>query len=614
VSRIDTRSTSVTRTIRVGQAPGAISAAGDEVWVADRETDDVRGIDVHSGLVDRVLHVARSPAGVAAQGDDVWVSVGEASSEHRGGTLRAVGYEDLRTLDPARTYGQFAWDIESVLHDGLVTFQRTGGPSGAIVVPDLAARLPQISADGLTYTFQLRRGIRYSTGAPVLARDVRASFERILRSPTAPPYYGDILGGSACSPTKPRCDLSRGIRIDDATGLVQFVLSRPDPDFVEQLAIPSADVLPAGVTDRDLGYAPRPTTGPYVISSESSSSVTLGRNPRFVPWSAAAQPAGYPDHIVITLRPGTGLHVSTADARATIAGTFDWSATPVRSTLLTELIKTKTSQVHAFSDNSVRYFFLNTTRAPFDDVRVRRAVNLGVDRGAALAALGGAHGGTTTCQSLPPSLPGYRPICPYTARPDSSGTWKAPDLAAARALVRQAHASGRRVRVVVPTTGRAVGRVLVRGMRAIGLDATLVVYRRPGVTYDAYLGDYYDYLGTRSAHVQSALEGWVVDYPAPSNLFGPLLRCSARTPTGNIDESEFCDHAIDRQMDAAAAQETTNPTAAGVKWAGIDWGVTRQAPWVPLVNGRVYDAVSARLGNFQANPELGMLIDQAWVR
>jgi peptide/nickel transport system substrate-binding protein len=147
---------------------------------------------------------------------------------------------------------------------------------------------------------------------------------------------------------------------------------------------------------------------------------------------------------------------------------------------------------------------------------------------------------------------------------------------------------------------------MVHAMRTIGLRAHLVVVHGSDQAY-------YTYILTPAHHVQAGLEAWQTDFPSPSNVFGPLLRCDARVTIGNLDESMFCDHRIDRQMDAAAAVQVGDPAAAGGRWARIDREITRRAPWVPLTDGIAWYAVSRRLGNFEPHPEYGMLLDQAWV-
>src|SRR5207302_1956660 len=116
-----------------------------------------------------------------------------------------------------------------------------------------------------TYTFQLRPGIRYSTGRTVVASDVRRAIERTLRIGKAPQYYGGIVGAASCS--KHACDLSKGIVADDRDRTVTIHLVAPDSEFLYKLALPFTDVVPPGVSDAPARTHPLPATGPYMIDS-----------------------------------------------------------------------------------------------------------------------------------------------------------------------------------------------------------------------------------------------------------------------------------------------------------------------------------------------------------
>jgi peptide/nickel transport system substrate-binding protein len=518
----------------------------------------------------------------------------------------------LPTLDPAIAYSNLSSSLLAMTNDGLVTYRRTAGPAGAEIVPDLAAELPGESPDGRTYTFQLRRGVLYSTGAPVQASDFRASMERVFRLAKAPPYYNGIVGASACTATPSRCNLSKGIATDNKTGTITVHLTEPDPEFLYKLALPFADVLPTGTPARDLRLGAHPSTGPYSVRGLIGGHILLARNPHFRVWSAAAQPPGYPDRITVTAASGSGARTTARDLLAVAAGRYDWTPdtavpSPAPPGLVARLVHDDATQMHPYAVNTVRYFFLNTLVAPFNDIRVRHAVNLAVDRHGAVDAFGGPFLATPTCQSEPPSLFGYTPYCPYTAHPTPSGRWTAPDLSAARALIHQAHADGDPVTVFAPQEDPAPGALMARTMRAIGLRARLRVFPRPGIAY-------YNYIGTRANRVQAGLEGWNVDYPEPSNLFTELLRCSDATPVHSLDESGFCDHGIDQEMDAALRLQEADPASARLLWARIDREITDRAPWVPLTNDRLYDVVSQRVGNYEHHPQFGLLIDQAWVQ
>src|SRR5262249_39514778 len=149
---------------------------------------------------------------------------------------------------------------------------QVSGLAGAQPVPDLATSLPDPTDGGLTYTFQLRRGIRYSNGRPVQATDFRSTFERDYALGHLVDYWNvsdyDALVGAARGRKHPkRCDRSRGIVANDVAHTVTFHLVRPDPSFFYKLAFLPAYVLPSGTPWRQAGTQPLPATGPYMIAT-----------------------------------------------------------------------------------------------------------------------------------------------------------------------------------------------------------------------------------------------------------------------------------------------------------------------------------------------------------
>ena len=243
VSRLDPASGTVTATIGVGDGPGGIVAARDGVWVSDEFDATLRRIDPHSARVDRTVHLGSSPRGMVAAGSGVWVAARPfAAASHRGGTLTFVS-DSPPVADPTLAYDPANTPVLATVYDSLTALRRSGGAAGLTLVPDLATRLPRPADGGRTYTFTLRRGIRYSSGALVRASDIRRGIQRqLLIGPAAgiPGYYDGILGAPACQQHPKRCDLSAGILTDDAAGTVTFHLTQADPDFLYKLALPSS--------------------------------------------------------------------------------------------------------------------------------------------------------------------------------------------------------------------------------------------------------------------------------------------------------------------------------------------------------------------------------------
>ena len=169
------------------------------------------------------------------------------NAQHRGGTLTLAvanlpGVYELpipTSLDPASGYS--AGSSSRMTNDGLLGYSQAGSAEAYKVVPDLATGLPTVSDGGLTYAFQLRKGIRYSTGGIVQAAHIRRGIERaLLESACQTPgsYLAVIRGAGGCLTGK-HCDLTSGITTSPGSSTVTFHLSKPDPDFLFQLALPT---------------------------------------------------------------------------------------------------------------------------------------------------------------------------------------------------------------------------------------------------------------------------------------------------------------------------------------------------------------------------------------
>jgi len=604
VSRIDPSTGTVTATIPAGDGVDALAIAGRSVWAADRLASALTRINAGTDSPGPTVPMGGSPVALTASGSTVWVAADAAVSARPGyGTLRVVSTIPAASTDPVLQYPSSGPVFPQATYDTLVTFQKTGGSTGLQLVPDLALAMPTVSAGGTVYTFTLRPGLRYSTGRPVLAQDFRYAFERVTDlNAQAASFLDGIVGAAACTPGKP-CDLGRGIITNNAARTVTFRLTAPDPDFLYKLAFGFTAPVPQNVSMRDSGTNPVPGTGPYMITRDiPGREVIFARNPYFKEWSAAAQPEGFPDHIVWTF--GGSLTSETAEIEN---GQADWTDDPLPD--VTGLIARFPAQVHVNPLPAIVFTAFNTRVAPFNDPRVRRAFSLAADRSSFVAMLGGPDLATPTCQILPPGIPGYQPYCPFTTDPGASGAWVGPDLTAARQLVAASGTSGMRVTVWSddfapdPTTGAFTVSVL----RELGYRATLHIASSEamGAVNDS------------RRQIQATDGQWGADYPSASDFFDQFFRCSSfrlADPADTRNGSFFCDPAIDRLMNLADAQQTTNPAQAATTWATVDKAVTFAAPWVPLANLNNVDFLSARVTNYQYNPFFGILLDQLQIR
>jgi YVTN family beta-propeller protein len=606
VSRLDPATGTVTATIPVGDGPSSIVAAKDGVWVSDEFDATLDRIDPQAAQVVRRVHLGSSPRGMTVAGSSVWVAARPfPSASHRGGTLTVANtfLPDPSDEPPDPAVGYPFDGILTAAYDGLTAFRRSGGAAGLTLIPDLATTLPRPTAGGTTYTFTLRRGIRYSNGNLVRASDFRRGIQRQLSFGATPDHYKGILGGSACIKHPNRCDLSAGIVTDNATGRITFRLVQADPDFLYKLGLLLAVPAPPGTPDHIIGQAPfLPGTGPYMISQlRRHKSLTLVRNPYFRQWSYAAQPAGYPSVIRYEQ-----VKSQSAQESAVVTGQADLAELDEGD--LQSLAIQYPARVYFGLKLGTAYASLNTRQPPFTNLKARQAVNYAIDRARILQFFHFAPGqANVTCQMLPPDFPGYQGYCPYTTGA-GDGAWHGPDMERAQRLVRESGTTNMPVTVWSQDDppGKAAGSYLVEVLHDLGYRARL-----HAVSSDQFHADIYNPRVTIQANI---LWGWGADFPAPSTFFGPMLSCRSADEPGTQNMARFCDPQVDALASQALAAQATDPAAARRLWAQADHIVSDQAPYVPVYNRSLAGFVSSRLGNYQESPVYGLLVGQMWVR
>jgi peptide/nickel transport system substrate-binding protein len=226
------------------------------------------------------------------------------STAHVGGTL-TVGEVQLpgtsSSIDPANAYNFWTGAPERFVYDGLVRYALVDGLAGfTLLVPDLAAKMPTVSPDGRTYTFDLRTGIRYSTARTVVASDFARGFRRVFTVDASvgnPALLRGVVGADACLAHPAQCDLSQGVVGDDAHHRLTIHLTAPDADFLGRLTY-FVYPAPPGTSAQQL-TEPLPGTGPYRIAgvhhrrgAEAVAEISrhLVRNKYYRQWSFAAHP------------------------------------------------------------------------------------------------------------------------------------------------------------------------------------------------------------------------------------------------------------------------------------------------------------------------------------
>ncbi len=319
------------------------------------------------------------------------------------GTLRVAAKADMASLDPATAIDYQSWIVVEQMFNGLYNFDKDGR-----TYPDLADGLPRVSADGLTYTIALRKGVRFHHGREVDAEDVKFSFERTL-TPATKSWGQRFLTGidGAKEMLDGQATELRGLKVLDRH-TVQIRLKEPQGVFVSNLGTSPAFVVPRDVVrDRGPAFASRPVgTGPYrFVEWVPGQRFVMERNPDYFQ-------SGVPriERIEYTL----GVDPAVAMLRLE-RGEVDFLADRIPAAeyarvtgdaRLKELIGSGPLYV-------THWLGLNVTMKPFDDVRVRRAVAHTIDKDRVVRLLRGQA--IRTDSFLPPGVPGHNPNRPRIA-------------------------------------------------------------------------------------------------------------------------------------------------------------------------------------------------------
>jgi peptide/nickel transport system substrate-binding protein len=524
---------------------------------------------------------------------------------HRGGTLKLLAKAAGGTLDPQINYTLQYWQLYRSTQDGLVAFKAAGGDEAFKIVPDLATAIPKPTDGGKTWTFTLRKGIKYSNGKPVTPRDVLWTMQRIFKvgSPTAGGFYSVLVGADKCLTTPATCDLSKSVVVNTKKNTVTFHLIQPDAEWLDKLAVPHASLLPWGTQNKDFGTKLPPSTGAYMFTKyDPNHELVMKRNPKFKQWSADAQPDGYADTITYSFG-------QTVEAQITQIenGTADWTLESPPADRLNEIGTKYASQAHINTQLANWYLPMNTNLKPFSSKLARQAVNYAIDRSQAVRILGGPKLAIPSCQILPAGFPARVDYCPYTKNPGAK--WSAPDLAKAKTLVKQSGMAGQPVAITSANdeVNKAMAVYLQSVLNSIGFKATV---------HPVSGNIFFVYAQNTKNKVQISVQQWYQDYPAPSDFLYVLLGCASFHPgsDSSVNIAGYCNKKIDAEMKQALKLGIEDPPGALKLWTRIDRELTDESPIATMLNPRQINFLSKRVGNFVWSAQFYMMFSKAWVQ
>ncbi|MEY4385847.1 MAG: hypothetical protein RLY20_1130 [Verrucomicrobiota bacterium] len=506
----------------------------------------------------------------------VEAEIGKASK--RGGRLQLAYSTDIRSLDPAISYDGSSLPLCKMLFRGLLDFDE-----GVNLVTDQASDW-NISPDGLTYTFHLRPGVRFANGRAVVASDYLYSFERIINPKVASPGQTFFMGikGAAEFAAGKAAHVSGLTAPDAQTFVVQ--LSEPQFTFRYVLAMGFASVVPREIVERygsDF-QSHLIGSGPYVLAEwKRGVRWRFERNPHY------SGTDGYVDGVDIVIGPDEATLAMMMDRGETdclIAGPVD----TVRYKRDAKLA----AMLHPVETANVSYIYMNTEMKPFDDIRVRQAVNHAINK-ERLVRLCGSFG--RVAEGIAPSSLGW-----------TNSTFKRYDYdpAKARALLREAGFPDGFKTELWFMLDLPVCAKLAQGAQQDLRDVGIIVELKPanGSTYMIKAG-------TRR-QIPFGAWSWVADYPDPSNFLDVLFNGDRITETDCNNVAFYNNPEVNRLLnDASRNMDFAQRT---VQLQSAERLIMADAPWVPVVNERIAVVVNPRIHGQVVHPVWIWRYEKVW--
>ncbi|MGH6932730.1 MAG: ABC transporter substrate-binding protein [Dongiaceae bacterium] len=492
-----------------------------------------------------------------------------AEQPKQGGAVTVTFNNDLTTLDPQVGYDWQNWTVIKSLFDGLMDYE----PGTTNLIPDLAESYT-ISDDGQTYNFTLRDGIKFHNGRALVAGDIKYSIERAVNPATQSPgggYFGAIKGYDELVAGQAP-DLSGIATPDDKTVVIS--LTRPDATFLHVMAINFGFVVPKEEVEKygaDFGKNPVGTGAFKMTEWTPGQRLVLERNADYfragVPYLDQVTFEFGQDPTVAVLRLQKG-EVDIVGDGIPPAQFNEVMADPANK----ELIAVG-EQLHT------GYVTMNVNIPPLDDVKVRRAINMAINKDRIVRIIN--NRAVPASQALPPAMPGY----------DTAQKGYPFDPEGAKKLLAEAgHADGFATELYAMNVdpNPRIAQAIQQDLAAIGVKADIKSVAQAEVITAGGAGT--------APMIWSGGMAWIADFPDPANFYYGILGCAGAVD-GGWNWSRYCNEALDQRANTADVMVTAEQAAARTEaWKGIFNDLLTDAPWAPIFNEQRFTFHSARLG------------------
>ena len=524
-------------------------------------------------------------------------------SEKKGGIIKFADEAAPDTLDPGETYYGYQWDMVRIYGRSLTMFKPAPGKASAELIPDLAETLGVPSDDGKTWTYKLRKGVKFEDGTEVKSADVKYA---VLRStdkatfPNGPAYFEAMLAlpKGYKGPYK-----SKGMNTDSAITTpddftIVFHLTAPFAGFDYLAQLPQTIPVPEA---KDTGAKYKEhviSSGPYMFATYAADkSYTLKRNPN---WDPATDPnrKALPDGYDVQLN----VNAEDIDNRL-ISGDLDVAIAGTGLTTASQSKVLSDPALKARTDNPVIsrlwYTSINPTVKPLDNIECRKAIMFAMDRTSYQTAYGGAFsGGEIATTVLPPMIPGYQKFDLFPAGADNKG-----DVAKAKeALTKCGQPNGFATNIAYRNERpkeKATAEAFQQALEKVGIKLTLKGYAKADY-FSSYAGNP-PYV--KANNIGLALNGWGADWPDGFGFLSQIVDSRVIRETGGSSNTSVRIPDVDKLLDVAVNELDT--TKRNALWGQIDKRVMEEAVIFPGVYSKSLLMRGKNLTNVFVNESFG---------
>ena len=532
----------------------------------------------HIYMIALIAALILSGCGAGAGNTDTSAQQDAAASQTAGaqadnadsGLLRGALNADITTMDVHKTSNDYM--VPMNIYDTLFTIRKKDDGSTEIV--NSLAESYDLSDDGKTYHFTLRDGVVFSDGTPLTAKDVKFTFERILTLPDsaqtdyAIPIDGaqDLLDGKA--------DSLKGITVEDDHNF-SITLSEPYAGFLASLATPSASIYSEKIVTEagdDFGVLPEKTlgTGPYIVTEWTrGSGLKFEYNPRY--WGEEPSVK----RVELSIMEPQAMNMAFQKGDLDILDCLLIDSAIVKSIYKTDAYKDHIVSIDRMGTN---FFMMNENVEPLNNVQVRKAIQMAIDRESILQSIYDGDGQLED---------GIYPTGCLVYNKENQGWLKYDPEGAKKLLTDAGYGDGFDMEICLDTSNtdavQNTVQVIAQNLNDIGIRANIRSV------------DHASYLDLRnSGDMSSYLALWLLDFNDPDNIIYTFFGNKDNTKTRS---NNYADDAVIARV--AAAKTIVDETERNKEYAALEKKLVQDdAVWVPMFSLKHLFVISDRVAEF----------------